>query len=540
MTLSAGREAEGQYSQAIALAVSEGANIEPRRIAAVHYKRQITRVPLGNYLAALSDCQQALIAASETGDEDLLFDVRVNTAYTQLMAERIDEAIKVACEIERSAEPPPGGSKRLRYLNFDVQLKMGLGDLDQAALMGDSAVTLARSLGDAERLLTSLGVRAQLHYHHAEYASALPLLQEVCRLGVDKRRLGDPRPLYIYFGSTVYLGLTLGDLGHVSEALVTLQSGLEMARADGYGFWVPRLLSAIGWVYGDIGALGDALQYAEDAAAEAVGQDTEIRVESRLNLALVYLRLGRMDRAPSLLAEADMLNRQNVLFAWPWRIHYATAAAEDALARGAPVRATEFAREGNALARATECGNTSSLPSVCWPKPRLQSTTGRRPERIFSRQSTSSPSILFRSSRGRSMRLRHGSTGTAALSRKQQQRSSKHEIRRASCQSEFRRSRSGPRSSTAFVILSASLTRRARISDVQRNATANRGVSVTSSAASSDRADGFFDPPEAVIARAVRSFFGTIPLPLRGVLAPAPVCRATPDSSSIAEFAAGL
>jgi tetratricopeptide (TPR) repeat protein len=351
MTLSAGREAEGQYSQAIALAVSEGANIEPRRIAAVHYKRQITRVLLGNYLAALSDCQQALIAASETGDEDLLFDVRVNTAYTQLMAERIDEAIKVACEIERSAEPPPGGSKRLRYLNFDVQLKMGLGDLDQAALMGDSAVTLARSLGDAERLLTSLGVRAQLHYHHAEYASALPLLQEVCRLGVDKRRLGDPRPLYIYFGSTVYLGLTLGDLGHVSEALVTLQSGLEMARADGYGFWVPRLLSAIGWVYGDIGALGDALQYAEDAAAEAVGQDTEIRVESRLNLALVYLRLGRMDRAPSLLAEADMLNRQNVLFAWPWRIHYATAAAEDALARGAPVRATELAREGNALAR---------------------------------------------------------------------------------------------------------------------------------------------------------------------------------------------
>jgi tetratricopeptide (TPR) repeat protein len=348
MTLSAGREAEGHYSEAIALANAEGTPIEPNRIARAHHKRAITRVLLRNYLAALTDCEQALNAASKTGDEDLLFDVRLNTAHTQLIAERIDEGIRTALDAERSAEPP-NGLKRLRYLHLDVQLKMGLGDLGQAALLGDSAVTLARSLGDIERLLTSLGVRAQLYYHHAEYESALPYLREVCSRGGDKRRLADPRPMYTYLGSTVYLGLTLGELGHVSEGLATLQSALEIARSDGYVFWVPHLLSASGWIYGEIGALGDALQHAENAAAEAGNQDTETRVESRLTLALAYLRVRQFDRAASLLAEAEILTREKFGFAWLCRIHYATTAAEDALARGALVRATELAREGNAL-----------------------------------------------------------------------------------------------------------------------------------------------------------------------------------------------
>jgi tetratricopeptide (TPR) repeat protein len=351
MTLSAGREAEGHYSQGIALAEREGPHIEPSRTALARYKRAITRVFLGNPLAALTDYQQALIDASEAGDGDLMFLIRLNTAYTNLIAERISEAIKAAADIERSAEPPPGGWKRLCYLILDQQLKMGLGDLDQAALTGDGAVTLARSLGDAKRLLTSLCVCAQLHYYRAEYAAALAHLREVCSPGTEKRRLGDPRPLYTYFSGTVYLGLTLGDLGHVSEALATLQSALEIARADGYGFWVPRLLSGIGWLYGEIGALDAAFEHAEDAVAEAGGQDTEIRIKSRLTLASACLRLGRLDRAASLLAEADTLTRQNFGFAWLCRIHYAAAAAEEALARGAPVCATELAREANSLSR---------------------------------------------------------------------------------------------------------------------------------------------------------------------------------------------
>jgi tetratricopeptide (TPR) repeat protein len=150
---------------------------------------------------------------------------------------------------------------------------------------------------------------------------------------------------------TLYLGLTLGHLGYVSEALATLQSGLDIARADGYEYWFPWLLSAIGWLYGEIDALDAALQHAEDAAAEAGGEDTETQVESRLTLASACLRLGRVDRAASLLEETHTLTRQNFAFAWLCRIHYATAAAEEAQARGALRHATELAQESNALSR---------------------------------------------------------------------------------------------------------------------------------------------------------------------------------------------
>jgi type II secretory pathway predicted ATPase ExeA/tetratricopeptide (TPR) repeat protein len=352
MTLSAGLEADGHYSQAIELARTDGIQIEPGRIALARHKRAMTRAFLGDPLAALTDYREALIAASEVGDRDLMFDIQVNIVYAHVFAERPDEAIKAAADVEQSAEPPPGGVKRLRYLNLDLQLKIGCGDLDQAPRVGDDAVALAQSLGDSGRLLASLGVRAQIHYYRAEYASALSHLRQISSVGAaGTRRLVDPRPLNIHFFGTLFLGLTLGDLGHISEALTTLNSGLEIARSDGYSFWVPRLLNAINGLYGEIGALDAAMRHAEDALTEAADQNIETRTEVRLNLATACLRLGQLDRAASLVAEAGGLNRQNTWYAWLCRIHYDAIAAEEALSRGAQAAAADLAREGAALAR---------------------------------------------------------------------------------------------------------------------------------------------------------------------------------------------
>lgn len=351
MALAAGLEAEAHYSQAVALARAEGTQIEPARIARAHFKRAITRMFLGNYLAALTDMHEALIFASEAEDRELMFDIHHDSAYAHIFAERTDEAIKAAAEVELGAEPPPGGSKRLRSLILGQVLKTARGDLDQAALIGDSAVALARSLEDSPRLFRSLSARTQLQYYRAEYASALPRLREVCSAGRGTYRLSDPRTLSVYFHGTKFLGLTLGDLGHASEALATLQEGLETARRDGYRYWVPRLLCAIGWLYGEIGALDAALQHSEEAVAEAVSENTDARVETGLYMATACLRLGRLERAASVLAEADVLTRQDIPFAWLWRIHFCSVAAEDALARGAPARAAELAFECDALAR---------------------------------------------------------------------------------------------------------------------------------------------------------------------------------------------
>ncbi len=178
-TLSAGLEADETLGQAIALAGAEGARIEPRQIALAHWKRAITRVTLGKPITALTDFGQALTGASDTRDEDLVFDIRLAMAYAHIFAEQIDDAIQAATEVELLVEPPPAGPKRLRHLRIlDLQLKMGRGDLSQAGLLGDTAIALARALGDSLRLLNSLSARAQLDYYRADYASALPQLRD--------------------------------------------------------------------------------------------------------------------------------------------------------------------------------------------------------------------------------------------------------------------------------------------------------------------------------------------------------------------------
>ena len=352
MMMSAALEAEGHYGQAVGLVSAEGTDIEPRRIAIAYYKRALTRVSLNDFSQAIADNREALIAASKAGEEDLMFKARIAIAYAHGFAGQVDDVIKACADLEKHAEPLPGGWKRLSYLILELQLKLSQGDLDQAALAGDTAIALARSLSDLHRLRSSLCVRGRIHYHRAEYDSALTQLREVCNsLGAETRRQADPRPRYVHFSGVQFLGPTLADLGRISEAFSLLRSELEIARADGYEFWVPILLNAIGWLYGEIGELDAALSHAEEASEDTVGQNIEIRVESLLHMATACSRLGHSDRAARLLGDADKLMKQGIPFEWLWRIALGIVAAEHALTFGVPDVASDHAREAAELAR---------------------------------------------------------------------------------------------------------------------------------------------------------------------------------------------
>jgi DNA-binding winged helix-turn-helix (wHTH) protein/tetratricopeptide (TPR) repeat protein/type II secretory pathway predicted ATPase ExeA len=354
-TMSAALEAEGHYTQAIQLASAEGTQIERRRIAVAYYKRAITRVVLGDSLVALTDYDQALIGASSVHDHDLTFDIRLAKAYTQVIAERIDEALQSAACLEKDLELTPNDSKRLRYLILDMQLKMNRGDLDQAALAGDRLISLARARDDPQRLCAALLVQAKFDYYRTDYEAAVARLREVCNSPeVGTRRQSDPRARFMRFDGILFLARTLADLGRITEALGLLRSELEIARADGYGYWVPILLNGLGWLFGEIGELDGALRHAEEAVARTVGQNTEVRLESRLIMTTASSRLGLLDRAAGLLHEAESVIEQGVPYQWLWRIHLGVIASEDALVRSAPMRAADLARQAAALGRC--CG----------------------------------------------------------------------------------------------------------------------------------------------------------------------------------------
>jgi tetratricopeptide (TPR) repeat protein len=349
MTVSAGLEAEAHYSQAVALATGEGSELEVRRRAKAYARRAGAHVFLGKPDAAVGDLRHQLSCASEIGDADIAFDARHSLVYLLALAERPDESAQAMAELERSFEQSPDMSKRLRLLNLGSQLLKGRGELDQAAVVADHALASARSVDDRGRLMVSLSIRAQLDFYRAEYESALPALREVCE---DVTPAEHRSELVITRSQgTLFLGLTLGNLGRFSEALAALQAGLGAARRDGYAYWISRLLNAMGWLYGELGMLDAALQLNEEALAESQSHDVEVRAQSGLNLAADCLRLGFLDRVPSLLQSAETFAKKSSWLGWHARIQLSCLAAEYWLAQGQPTRAAEFGREGDVLAR---------------------------------------------------------------------------------------------------------------------------------------------------------------------------------------------
>jgi tetratricopeptide (TPR) repeat protein len=351
MTVSAAREAEAHYADAVALATIDATAVEPGRLAVALQKRGNTRGFLGDAEPALTDLRNAFETASAAGERDLMFGIQLDTIYANALAGRLTTAIRVAADLETSAEPPPGGVKRLRYLLAHLQMQIAAGNLDTAAVEADNAVALARALDESVRLSFGLTVRAQVRYFRADYSSALEDLRESGSAATALTRLADPRPGNIFFHRTAYLGRLLGDCGHISEALATLNAGLEIARSDGYSFWVPRYVNAIGTIYIDIGAFDAALQHDGTAAAEVVDQTNEVPIESRLNRISACLRLRRFDCAASCVSEAASLIGATAWYQWFWRIRFATAAAEHALALGDFAGAIELAHECSTQAR---------------------------------------------------------------------------------------------------------------------------------------------------------------------------------------------
>ena len=112
------------------------------------------------------------------------------------------------------------------------------------------------------------------------------------------------------------------------------------------------------------------LLHDEEAAAGAVGQNNEARVQSRLNLVTAYLRLGRLDRVSSLLAEAATLTRQAAWYSWLWRTRFVGRGRRCARPRGA--RPSHRARSGR------RCAGAPLWPVEIRPDCRAPDGRGRR------------------------------------------------------------------------------------------------------------------------------------------------------------------
>jgi hypothetical protein len=237
------------------------------------------------------------------------------------MAIRTDEALEVAA---RSGNP----SLRLEALVIVTQVLQDTGDLQGAKPLLAEIESAARRLDHKRVLLASLFFSGPLHYWQTEYALALDYTTQAAALARDQQ------DGFKLLGSLMFLGLTRGNLGQVSEALRVLREGLDIGLRNGDRYWLPRFASHQGWLHRELLDFAQAVAFDEEGlrlAREAGARGAE--ASALLNLAFDHTQSGDLDRAAAIFAELETRTERDRPVAWHHGIRFEEALAEYHLRR---------------------------------------------------------------------------------------------------------------------------------------------------------------------------------------------------------------
>jgi tetratricopeptide (TPR) repeat protein len=215
---------------------------------------------------------------------------------------------------------------RLRALTLMAQGHLASGDLpatDETLRI----VAASSSPLDQRTLRGSLDVRARLSYFRSEYSDA----EQMFRKNIDLAfALGDA---FEFVKSSYFLGITLANLGRISEALEILTSAADMAKRNGENFWLSRMPNAFGWIHRELQDFEEAEAF--DRQGAAISRRTgygEAEVNSVINLAFDRLHSNDEAAASSVMKSAESLLSQDAWFRWRFEIRWLHARAEQTLA----------------------------------------------------------------------------------------------------------------------------------------------------------------------------------------------------------------
>lgn len=218
--------------------------------------------------------------------------------------------------------------------------QMVCGSLSIAETQLDRAIPVARTQKHRPLLVAGLAFRGIVHFWRSDYAAAEIVEKEAAALASESRD-GFHLPISLY-----YCGLAIANRGRISEAMKSMQEGLDLAKRNNNPLALSRIPNGIGWVWRETGHVGKAIEFNEGCVE--ITQRTkhaEAEANALLNLVYDYLEARRPAQG------ADALERIQPLFErekWNrWRfygIRFQAAQAEYWLAQGNLDKAEEHAR----------------------------------------------------------------------------------------------------------------------------------------------------------------------------------------------------
>jgi serine/threonine protein kinase/tetratricopeptide (TPR) repeat protein len=329
-------EAADHYTHAIELVQKLPPEARAELFATLYQKRGGVNMALGRFAESVDDYasilkqEEALTPAKRASALNALSMTLFFSHRVEEMAVRADEALVAAKE---------AGSEQLR---LDTMILMGLkhlcyGEVEVGLPIIDDVIESARAINYKPALMAGVTWRGCLCFFQTEYERCIEYETEARRLTRDLR------DGFLLLTSMFFHGLSLGNLGHFSEALTILHEGISQAGRNGDSFWFPRMPNCIGWIHREMQDFEGALKYDEEG--RDVGRERhvlEAEANSLINLGIDHTIAGKHGETASVFAEVRDIFERDKWFRWRYSIRLEAATAEHWLKQGDLAKAKEF------------------------------------------------------------------------------------------------------------------------------------------------------------------------------------------------------
>jgi tetratricopeptide (TPR) repeat protein len=287
-------------------------------------RRGAVRHAQARFDEAADDFRAMREAARETGSLDSEQAALAALCDTLFFARRVDEMAVRAGELLETAARTRRPEELTEARSRLGQVLMCEGRLKESAPLLDEVVAAARAGGPPIALQTGLSFRGLIHYWQMEFEAADACCAEAAALAADR---GDG---FYALGIRLFVGLSRVNLGRVADGLLVFAEAIDVARRNGDRFWLPRLVSQLGFVHRELFALERAREL--DTEGLRLAQEKPVawapEADSLLNLCVDDVRVGNTERAAALLAQLEAQTAQSAWLRWMNELRLETAAVE--------------------------------------------------------------------------------------------------------------------------------------------------------------------------------------------------------------------
>ncbi len=335
----ANEKALEHYSRALGFVPRLPSENQAALLSTIYQKRGPAYLATGQFEDAIRDFTNFLDEARSMKDP-----AREHSALNALIevyfyAHRLDELDKCAGQALSIAENLGDERLRLETMAFIAMRQDIVGELAEAKRNLDEIIRIARRFDYKRALLDALAWRGQLYFFQSEYECAREVLLQALNLASDLRH----GPLLIQ--TQFFLGLSLGNMGSMSEALEVLGRALERARRNGDQYWPAKILNCIAWIYRELEAFDEAAKYdLESLQLARTNKVSEAETNALINLGYDCTHTADRERALRSFERAGAILETDVWSRWLFQMRLFAGLATHHLAQGDLEETEKYAR----------------------------------------------------------------------------------------------------------------------------------------------------------------------------------------------------